>query len=235
MANKEEIKFEKPSSALMLVNQYLWVLLLSILLVILLIGYFFILSPKIDQISQSREDTNIVVEKQAEVDSLIQKVTDLNEKYSALEKRRANDLIKLKKILPEDPQIAELFVIAERLANRRGFSLSAIDIADSTQNSVNQTEFPEGLHAMAISLAVSREITEDNPLADDPYDAFKVFLDDLERNLRLFDVQTVSFSGIGEPNATSLSFNFTLTTYFAPEGIVESGTGLKKIENNLPS
>ena len=45
-----------------------------------------------------------------------------------------------------------------------------------------------------------------------PYESFKEFLRDLEKNLRLIDVQEISF--ITPPQGTTFDFNLRLKTYF---------------------
>ncbi len=234
MVNKSEIKFEQPSQVLMVINQYLWVLLVSIMLVVLLLGYFFILSRSISDIKKSQDDTAVVVNKQKEVDDLVKKVTDLNVRYEAIQKQRAGDLRRLQQIVPSEPQIAELFVIAERLAVARGFILSSIDIANANEASDNagQPEYPAGLKTLMLNMSVSKTIDLDDPPAVDSYTAFKQYLDDLERSLRLFDVKTVTFSGVGIPGATSLSFGFTITTYYSSSEEIISSSGLKSGEGN---
>ncbi len=236
MENKGGLKFDQPSPSLLVVNQYLWILLLATVVVILLLGYLFVLQPKINNIEVSKSTSEEVSAKQVEVDNLVKKVTELNERYDIIQKQRERDLLRLQQVVPADPQIAELFVITERLALDRGFIMSSVDFSNTSEALGDQetSQYPEGLKPMMINMSVSQTIDPDNPPEVDSYSSFKYFLSDLETNLRLFDVQTVSFEGVGVPEATELTFNFTILTYYSDLDKIESSTGLKAPELPKP-
>lgn len=225
MPDKSDIKFEQPSQILLIANQYLWVLLFVVMLVTLVLGYFVIIQPALKNNNQAKKNVNDVIGNQSEVENLITKASALNSRYKSIQNRRTNDLKKLKQIIPQEPAIAELFVMAERLAVEQDFELSVIDVSNivtkQTGNDDNQLA-TKGLDSLMVNMSVSRIIDEDHPLEVDSYDAFKNYLSDLENNLRLMDIQTVSFSGVGVPDAANLSFDFTIITYFISEEKINS-------------
>jgi hypothetical protein len=222
MPDKPTTQFEQPSSALLLANKYVWVILLTVVVVTLFLGYFLVLQSSFSNIGSARNDTSAVNEDVQTLSDLKNKVAQLEQEFSAVEAQRMSELRKLHSILPSEPQVAELFVLAERLALLKGFYLSAIDVVQEQAVVGEDGEDilgPSGLSSLSIKMDVTQIIDEDNPPTEDPYDLFKQYLDDLESNVRLMDVETVSFSGIeggaeGGEGAAGLSLSFTLNTYF---------------------
>lgn len=223
MANQNEIKFEQPSPLLLLANQNLWMMLGGIVLLVLVFGYFFILQPKISGISTNNEDLTAINAKNQAAQDLAKNVKALTQSFGTLEASRNEDLKKLHSIVPRGEQLAELFVLAEKLAQRRGFSLNSLDVSSSAENTTeiktavgseattdSASAVSQELESLSITMMVAQ--TETSPSAE-PYLAFKNYLNDLESTVRLLDIESVSFSGA---ESGLLSMNFTIKTYFAP-------------------
>lgn len=226
MASQQEIKFEQPSPLLLLANQNMWMILGGIMLVIFALGYFFVLQPQISSIVTSNASLNDINVKDQAAQDLAANIETLTKSFNNLEASRNSDLQKLHSIVPQGEQLAELFVLAEKLAQRRGMSLNSIDVSSLVTNTakpvVDKSALnPEAaatktatadqkLQAMSINMAVAQ--IEANPNTD-VYTEFKSYLDDLESSVRLLDIESVSFSGA---EGGLLSMNFTIKTYFAP-------------------
>lgn len=239
MASQNEIKFEQPSSLLLLANKNMWMILGSIVLVILASGYFLVLQPKITSIISSNSSLNTINTKDIAAQKLTNDIEALTKSFNTLEASRNNDLKKLNSIVPKGEQLAELFVLAEKLAQRRGMSLDSIDVSSLAEKTAT-AEPPQGrgergpaegekkpaetsgvantntlvddknLQALSINMAVAQTIADPNI---NVYGEFKNYLDDLESSVRLLDIESVSFSGTEDG---LLSMNFTIKTYFAP-------------------
>ena len=227
MANQNEIKFEQPSQLLLLANQNIWMVLGSIVLVVLTLGYFFVLQPQISSIVSSNASLNTINAKDTAAQKLANDIEALTKSFNNLEASRNSDLQKLNSIVPQGEQLAELFVLAEKLAQRRGMSLNSIDVS-SLEEKTEKKELPkdskqasspeitpsvatdQNLQALSINMAVAQTIADPNL---DVYTEFKNYLDDLESSVRLLDIESVSFSGA---EGGLLSMNFTIKTYFAP-------------------
>ncbi|MBT7553311.1 hypothetical protein HN670_02480 [bacterium] len=215
------IKFEQPSGALLMASRYLWAILLFVVIVTLSLGYFLVLQNRLSNIGSAREGAQDVNVDFQDTAALIQEVSRLSQEYEAVATQRSNDLRRLHKILPNEPQIAELFVVAEDLALRRGLYLANIDIVDTSKAVVEDDLELEAvtqgskLKSLSINMSVNQLETEDiEPNPDlDSYDLFKLYLDDLEKNIRLFDIESVSFLGLGSEDVP-LGIVLDITTYF---------------------
>jgi len=220
MLQKAEIKFDKPTTSLLLINKYLWLILTIVILLTLLAGYFMVLQHKITNIQVAQEDTSVVINEENKIRTLVQQIQDLEIDYNEIKQARADDLAKLKRVVPINPQISELFVMAESLAISRGFQLVSININDKVNTETVKEEGEEiseqlsSLNSLTVNIVIGRGSDEENPLAIDPYDAFKYYLDDLERNLRLMDIETVNFSGLAGDGGGSANFSFSIITYY---------------------
>ncbi len=212
MRGKPQIKFEQPSNILLLANKY--VLLVSGIIVfsILLTGYSLVLSPKIKDIKIATEETTLTEEKEVNNKELLSKIKKLKEEYNNIKVDRQRDLDRLSNILPNTPETAELFVLADRLAKDRGFQLLDIDIAeDIKQENVEENSFK----TLSIHFSLYKDI---NPLGESVYESFKLYLSDLESNLRLMDIQTISFDELieelPEEGEGGQIFNFSMIMYY---------------------
>ncbi|PLX25752.1 hypothetical protein C0580_01595 [Candidatus Parcubacteria bacterium] len=232
MEKKKEIKFEQPSEILVFMNRYFLVIIAVIIIGLLGVGYFFLLSPKIDNIKELEKETTDIEERRLLNENLLDKIKELENKYDDIIADRENQLSELMKIIPDDPQVAELFIMTERLAKQRGFELQSINISEGADGevaaSVEEAEAAmdeEGVQMQAHSLkstvihiSLSYEAdpdaeTEEGKEAETPYQVFKNYLVDLENNLRLMDIQSVSFGSL-DPDAEALTFGFDIITYY---------------------
>lgn len=257
-SKNKEIQFEQPSDILILINHYLLIILAIIVVAILAVGYFFFLHPKVQDISSIKQEDTQTQENKLQNEKLLNKIKELESEFNNIKSNRRDDLDKLKLILPEEPQIAELFVLADTIATNHGFKLTSIDISEDTSAPVSPT--PEAatapgltvsdngqdyvnvdasavptaiksdlypIKSLIVHLAVSQpalvleedqELDKDNPLPD-VYQGFKDYIDDLQKNLRLMDIISVSFGDLTSASKGSeVGFNLDIITYFRDNG-----------------
>jgi hypothetical protein len=247
--SKKEIQFEQPSDLLLLANRYIMFIMAFIVIAMLFLGYFFILKPEIDAISSVESESTATEERRLKNELLVTKLEELEAEYDDIMNNRQEDLDSLKKIVPHDAQIAELFLIADRLAQKYDFQLSSIDISGAVsdqktgstpttpallpddvadQIDLEISETPEiqlttvddvlastGIKALVVHLVVSKSVVEDDDIIGEQiYDSFKDYVAEIENNMRLMDVQAVSFNEIAAEGEADYSFKLDLITYY---------------------
>ena len=207
-------QFDRPSDILLLFNKYLKIVFSLVIALILIFGYFLLLQPKINTIRTTKGDiTQELVKKEEKLNKLLTELGDLEIKYNDIKNRRSQDLEKLYDVIPNNAEIADIFLIAKRLANDYGFQLLSIDIVEPS-NKGNKKGAEEIKESDLKSLVIHMVVAQVNDLGNG-YDAFKEYLNGLENNLRLMDIQTVSFEGFSDAeNETYATFNFSIITYF---------------------
>ncbi|MBU1202877.1 hypothetical protein KKH39_02450 [Patescibacteria group bacterium] len=137
MKDKKDIKFEQPSDILIFINRYIMFFVAMIILSVSLLGYFFLLKPKIDQIRSVEQETTETSERKMQNEALIIKLKELENEYKDILQNRQADLDYLKEMVPEGTRIAELFVIADRLAASHNFQLLSIEVSENNMENIS--------------------------------------------------------------------------------------------------
>jgi Tfp pilus assembly protein PilO len=113
---------------------------------------------------------------------------------------RASDLTPFSKAIPVGQNIPELLINLEALASENGLIFSGVNFK------------PEDLKAPNVKTLIMEVKVKGS------YPAFQNYLKAVEKSLRLFDVTSVSFSGVapgqGNANPNNLDFNLLINTYY---------------------
>ena len=100
-------------------------------------------------------------------------------------------------MLPSTPETAELFVLVNRLAADRDFQLVNIDIVEKIKDKEETEPVEESsLKTLNINFSLYKSVNSNEE--ETVYETFKLYLADLESNLRLMDIQTISFDILEE-------------------------------------
>lgn len=138
LKDKKQVEFEQPSDFLLIINKYILVIVGIVVIVILSLGYLFFLKPKLEGIRTTQDESTETQERKLQNENLLTKIKELKNEYEDIKNNRSDELDKLKKIVPYDPQIAEIFVSADRLALEKGFKLVSINITESKEQVVSK-------------------------------------------------------------------------------------------------
>jgi len=114
--------------------------------------------------------------------------------------------------LPQRQEIPELIVQLEALASENGLILESLDIKEKKR----ATETNEKKAAVSSQISSQINILEISLALSGSYPAFKGFLEALEYNVRIMDVQKIEFSFKKgqEEGAAFLGFNLDLLVYY---------------------
>lgn len=234
MPNKE-VQFEQPSSLLLFFNRF-WIISTAILVGVLLLGgYYLFIQPKVKSNEELRDAALQTSVDQENSKQLLKNLEDLKRVYNDILTNRQNDIERLREIVPNNPQIAELFLMADRLSRQYGMSLEQITISEVKEDKGGETTMNEdgepvgdtkavvdttkknlALKTLSVSFVVTPMSLpeEEQPEQKSNYQLFKEYLEALEKNLRLVDIQTISFTNMESTSKTAPSYNFTVQTYY---------------------
>jgi len=179
-------------------------IIIIVLITVFLVVVFFLDWPLFKQTSSLRDEIksyNKLIEERKE---LIAKVEQLKDIYED----RQTDINKVYYALPQRQEIPELIVQLEALASENGLILESLDIKEkkrATETNEKKAAVSSQINILEISLALSGS-----------YPAFKGFLEALEYNVRIMDVQKIEFSFKKgqEEGAAFLGFNLDLLVYY---------------------
>lgn len=202
-----------------ILNKVFKVLRLVIFILVVLIGYLIFVQPKFNSVKEQKQ---IMLQEQAgELNGLevyTQRLQELQSVIDNFKKTQAQNLDKLAQMLPTGASVPNLMAQLEALAQTSGFSINSFNVAESQlqkgaqptetkegvldikQEAVNLSKLNQAIHSLSVTLILS----------GGDYLEFKKLLDNLEKHLRLLDVNSISFSGEGEKGA----YNLSLTAYY---------------------
>lgn len=113
---------------------------------------------------------------------------------------RLTDIELFSKVIPEGENIPELLVGLEDLASGSGLAFTSVNFKTKDFKA-------PGFKTLVMEIKVKGS-----------YPNFKNYLQNLEKSLRIFDVISVSFSGVGlgqiNANLNNLEFNLLVNTYY---------------------
>ncbi|MFA6271784.1 MAG: type 4a pilus biogenesis protein PilO [Patescibacteria group bacterium] len=192
------------------VIKYFKYIFVALVVILIFVSTYFILLPKYRQISGKgyldyEQKKQTLEAKKAELSELIKLKENLAQ-ISSVEKER------LAKILPTMKEIPDIFLQMERLAVESGLKVSRISIKDagakqnvsvSETNGKTATNQLSGIQTITVSLSV---------VGDSSYESLKILLDNIEDNMRIIDLDSLSFIPSAEMSEGVFSLN--LNTYY---------------------
>ncbi len=201
-----------------LLNYFNWVVLI-IVLTILVVGLSIIIEPKYELVIRDVE----IVKRDKEGEYLIQQLYlgKLNELKDAYQNINPEDKRKIDIVLPEKVEIEEFFSKMEALILKNGLILTSLQIdsgelelkdnkvASKSKSNKDNKKSSEDNKAETIDL--SQEIGKIKiilSIIGTDYDGLKSLLQTIESNLRLMDIENISWS----PDSNST--NLQLVTYY---------------------
>lgn len=204
---KDKVMAKKRNDFLL---HYFKFIILASVVVIFLLGYVFVLQKKYDQIVNQAEQSG--VNKYDEYNSQLKKLRDLRKLKVAYSGISEKDKSKIEAILPDETTHENLLAQMEAIILRNGLILKSLSIDSSdggkkSSKSLDISGSIQGGDTGSVSGEIGKiKITMD--IAGTDYDRFKNLLVVLENNLRLMDIEDLSFSP--SEKSTTLS----MTTYY---------------------
>ena len=171
-------------------------LFLLLALCFLLLAYFLLLKPKVD------ETTNVISENISSREKILQaektKLANLQEAVLAYQNINPIDLARINGILPDDYDKEALFGEIEEVIRQNGFILTSINLTKEGETAGVMSSIANSPRANisdkigVIDVSIS--------IASIDYAGMKNLLTVLESNLRMLDVQQISLADGGSAN-----------------------------------
>lgn len=178
---------------------------LILLLGAVLIGVFY-LRPQWQRFQGLRESSEHLEELSTEFDTLIKNRDSLVDLINVVSKK---DLERIDKALPKGSQAGEVLVVLENLVGKHGLTLQSIGL-QSVNEPASETKILSQTSVRPVDAI--REFPVDLNIKG-PYESFKNFLAEIEKNLRITDVTSLSF---GAPSGADdkINFNVRIKMYY---------------------
>jgi len=181
--------------------------------------FLIIIVPKYDAIKVMQTENDSYKSSLATATQLKQSRDALMGKYNSIAKA---DLDNIQILLPDSVNNIKLIIQIDSIATKNG--LTSLRSVDYNAEKDSSTEGSSGAAPVgAAGKAPYGEFTMTFSTSG-TYKNFLTFLSDIEQNLRIVDVKSISFSSAGEsggdkeknkdPNSASLSYKVTIKTYW---------------------
>lgn len=197
--DKPPKKDKKISLVTLIILKYHRYITIGLVVLILVSSYFWILQPKYQQVRKGGTFNLNTLE--SEFQKRQDYLLELKTLKSNYEKIKKADVDKLDKILPSKNDIPGLFVQLESLALENNLFLNSISINETPANPRSKEAVSE-IKKFTINLSLFTS-------SDGDYRGLKQFLEEIENNLRLFDVNSVFF----DPNSSEYSISLFVYYY----------------------
>jgi len=149
-------------------------------------------------------------EEHSRYDDALAKARDIEERINGLltvyNKISAEDREKLEKLLPDHIDSVRLIIDVNNIASQHGLTLRNITLTDDPARVAQQSIGPSEKKYSKVGLRFA---------VNGSYESFRSFLEDLERSLRLVDVDTLGFTAREDAatGAPAYDFSVVIATY----------------------
>lgn len=179
---------KKKGGAKLFIATHLMAASIGVFVLVLLAGYFLLFAPELNRIRNANVTKSLEEERQAKT-AYLSSLDELAKKYSELDPAKIENL---KTLVPDADDVPALLAMIEASALTSDISLLGINFAkgepDGTAAGI------QGIGTMNITLN----------LANASYSRFKLFLEALESNLRLFDIRSMDINPSGATYTLSI-------------------------------
>ncbi|OHA07200.1 MAG: hypothetical protein A2934_03355 [Candidatus Sungbacteria bacterium RIFCSPLOWO2_01_FULL_47_10] len=155
------------------------------------VAYYFVY-PAYQEIQGIDAENAALFEVAKEMRDLVEKKKELEDIYNSVSE---NDRKRLEALAPSNAKLADFIVILELLSARNGVPFNSVAITEGG------AEPGSSLVPLSISLGLNGS-----------YETLKGYLRDIERYVRIIDVQSIGFSAPAEPGAP-MPITFVAKTY----------------------
>lgn len=173
------------------------------------VGGFFYMKPAWQEFQTIRGETEALRQTSIELDQLLENHDKIVQTINSISKE---DIRRIDQAFPTGPKSGDFLVLLETLSLKRNLNLKRVDLASLSELKDSKAQpRPGGLTLPTAAPGTIKEFPITLSIGGS-YDALKGFLADLEKNVRLIDIQSISFAAPGRPD----QFEFTLRgkTYY---------------------
>ena len=136
--------------------------------------------PEIEEIKKLREEKAVLNGNLARIDEFEESLSKILDRFNSINSEKIH---RLEEFLPSNADSIELIIEAEKLVKESGLTLKNINASPTKEIKNIKGENNSGVIAVPISMTVEGK-----------YENFILFLESLEKNLRMIDINSVNFT-----------------------------------------
>lgn len=189
------------NKTLIIINRFYIIIAVFLVIAILTLGYLLTFNKEYNKIKSL--GTVDYQKKINELESKKSNLAQIEKVYDSYKKISQEEIKKLSIMLPPEKDVPSLFIEMEALAKESGLALNSIDVAQAGAVSIT-AGVAEGSATLNIKkLNINLKIQ-----GIDSYDRLKLFLGNVEKSIRILDLNSLSYSPAQD------SYSISLVTYY---------------------
>lgn len=159
----------------------------------------FLITPLYDTINIKKTE----IKEKEEITAALQVLAAKSDQWREIFTQEKDNIARANLALPGEKNVSDLIVSLDSLAGLNGIDILSINVKDVAQKR----------RALAQNVSAF-EVLEVSLLMRGTYPVFKSFLSDMEKNIRIIDVQSINFKPSGEGDPINLDFTVNLAVYY---------------------
>lgn len=189
------------NKTLIIINRFYIIIAVFLVIAILTLGYLLTFNKEYNKIKSL--GTVDYQKKINELESKKSNLAQIEKVYDSYKKISQEEIKKLSIMLPPEKDVPSLFIEMEALARESGLALNSIDVAQAGAVSITA-----GLAEGSATLNIKKLNINLKIQGIDSYDRLKLFLGNVEKSIRILDLNSLSYSPAQD------SYGISLVTYY---------------------
>lgn len=189
------------NKTLIIINRFYIIIAVFLVIAILVLSYLLTFNKEYNKIKSL--GTVDYQKKINELESKKSNLAQIEKVYDSYKKISQEEIKKLSIMLPPEKDVPSLFIEMEALAKESGLALNSIDVAQAGAVSITA-----GVAEGSATLNMKKLNINLKIQGIDSYDRLKLFLGNVEKSIRILDLNSLSYSPAQD------SYGISLVTYY---------------------
>lgn len=189
------------NKTLIIINRFYIIIAVFLVIAILILSYLLTFNKEYNKIKSL--GTVDYQKKINELESKKSNLAQIEKVYDSYKKISQEEIEKLSIMLPPEKDVPSLFIEMEALAKESGLALNSIDVAQAGAVSITA-----GVAEGSATLNMKKLNINLKIQGIDSYDRLKLFLGNVEKSIRILDLNSLSYSPAQD------SYSISLVTYY---------------------
>ena len=182
----------KPNKVLIFISRRFTEVVIGVVIFWLFLGYLLVLHNKIFSEQESVSKMQMQLEQRlAQKQQQLADIDKLFQSYQSLDK---SHFYKLNRILPKEAEGPLIFAQLDALARANESILMSVQVSEVSEQNLSELKLQQGISLPPGVKVVSVEANLLGKAGREGYGFYKELLQSVENNLRLFDLENITFS-----------------------------------------
>lgn len=182
----------KPNQILIFISKHFTEVLIGVVIFWLFVGYLLVLHNKIFSEQESVGKMQMQLEQQLVLKQ--KQLADIDKLFQSYQSLDQSHFYKINRILPEESEGPLIFAQLDALARANESILMSVQVSEVSEQNLSELKLQQEVNPPAGVKAVNVEASLLAKAGREGYGFYKELLQSVENNLRLFDLESITFS-----------------------------------------